>query len=194
MISRTSPAFTVVPTSTNGFAPGSGARYAVPTIGEATTPGCREGSTAPGDATGTAADMISMPCEAAGATLTAVEVTLRATRRRRPSCSISISVRPVSSSRCANARMASSSISTLPLATSFLCGRRPTASSLRVPADGGEPVDREPVALDPEAADHGFRPLGDVGIVSEGLALVDIGDVHFDHRQLHAQDRVENGD
>src|SRR5262245_26341075 len=38
-ISSVSPATTLLPTSTNGIAPGSGPRYAVPTMGEVTTPG-----------------------------------------------------------------------------------------------------------------------------------------------------------
>src|SRR5882724_5029373 len=40
MISSVCPTDTLVPTSTNGLAPGSEDQYAVPTIGEGTTPGC----------------------------------------------------------------------------------------------------------------------------------------------------------
>src|ERR1700724_4410027 len=40
MITSVCPADTLLPTSMNGLAPGSGDQYAVPTIGEGTTPGC----------------------------------------------------------------------------------------------------------------------------------------------------------
>src|SRR5262249_22828261 len=33
-----------------------------------------------------------------------------------------------------------------------------------------------------------------VGVVAEAFARVDVGDVHFDRRHVHAEDRVEDGD
>src|SRR5260221_6849807 len=45
MMTRVWPTATLVPTSTNGRAPGSDAQYTVPTIGEGTAPGCFATST-----------------------------------------------------------------------------------------------------------------------------------------------------
>src|SRR4051812_1321574 len=56
MISRVCPTETFVPTSMNGLAPGSDAQYAVPTIGEGTTPGCLARSMLPDGPTTTGAE------------------------------------------------------------------------------------------------------------------------------------------
>src|SRR3954451_11606033 len=47
MISRVWPAMTLSPTVTNTGLPGSGERYAVPTIGDLTAPGCLPTSAGP---------------------------------------------------------------------------------------------------------------------------------------------------
>src|SRR5438270_865321 len=48
MMSSVSPTTTLLPRSTNGAEPGAAPRYAVPTIGEVTAPGCLAGSAGAG--------------------------------------------------------------------------------------------------------------------------------------------------
>src|SRR6185437_7512578 len=45
-----------------------------------------------------------------------------------------------------------------------------------------------------EAADHRLGRLGDVGVLPEFFARVDIGDVDLDDRNFQRQQRVKNGD
>src|SRR4029450_3037255 len=161
-INSVSPILTLLPTSMNGLPPGSGAAYAVPTIGEITTPGCFEGSIGL-----TAA---SVPGCGATSTRTAVEggaakVAARATRTRLPSCSISISVRPVSSSSLVSSWINSRS-------TMLVFGDFPIAcpsgadhcvnvrhhfrrSTFLLGAEqAGETGDCQCIAVDAEAGDH----------------------------------------
>src|SRR5262249_24720475 len=181
--------------STNGRAPGSGARYAVPAIGEVTAPGCLAGSTGAGAGIGRATGGVAAAGATAGSSTDVGTCTTggrRATRTRMPFCSISISSRPVSSSRSASSWISSRSIATLLfcIARFESCMAR---SALGARADqGGKPDDGEAVALDPQAADHAARHARDVGLVAEAFARVDVADVHLDDRDLHREDRVEN--
>src|SRR5262249_17091891 len=125
--------------------------------------------------------------------MTAAPAACRATRRRRPSCSTSISLRPNSSSKAVSSRIASSSIAILRSEPS--CDLGATASALGRCADhGGKPADCECVAADAEAADHRARGLRNIGIVAEALARVDVGDVDLDHRNAGREDGVEDRD
>src|SRR3990172_4936532 len=155
-------------------------------MGEITTPGCLAGSNgaATDSATGCGAGWLTARTGAGAAATTA----LRATRTRWPFCSISISVRPVSSRSLVSSWMSLWS-------TSEVFGDFAIGSAFFFRAEqAGEPGDRQRIAVDAEAADHRLRRLRHVGILPEAFALVDIGEVDFDHRQLHRQQRVENGD
>src|SRR5262245_623143 len=157
-INSVSPVLTLLPTSMNGLPPGSGAAYAVPTIGDITTPGCFEGSIG------------SVPGCGATSTRTAVDggaapVTARATRTRLPSCSISISVSPVSSSSLVSSWISSRS-------TMLVLGDFPIAcpsgadhcvnvrhhfrrSTFLLGAEqAGETGDCQCITVDAEAGDH----------------------------------------
>src|SRR5579862_42297 len=149
------------------------------------TPGCFEGSSG--------ALSCSSGSDVAGAAArdaAATGIPARATRTRWPSCSISISVRPVSSSSLVSSRMRSR------LTTATFGGFATIRFlNLRFYADQGrEAADRQRISLDAEAGNYGFRRLRHVGILPEAFARVDIGDVNFDDRHLHRQERVENGD
>src|SRR5262245_59951518 len=178
MIRSVSPALTVLPTSIKGLAPGSGAAYAVPTIGEMTTPGCFEGSIGLTAASAGACGGATSTRTAAGA---AVAFAPRATRTRRPSCSSSISVRPVSSKSFVSSWMRSWStidLGDLPIRRSIF---------LFSADQGREAGDGQHIAVDAETGDHCLCRLGNIRIVPEGFALVDVCDVDFDrrHRRLH---------
>src|SRR5437899_1134110 len=142
---------------------------------------------------------------ATGTGVVAATLMLRATRRRRPARSISISVRLVSSSRSASSRIsADSSLENFAAALSsgwramfldpnVLCDEG--ASGFGLDAElGGEALDGEAVALDAEAAERGEGRARGVGVVTETLAGVDVGHVHFDGRNLHREQRVMQGD
>ena len=58
----------------------------------------------------------------------------------------------------------------------------------------GDAAEGELVALRAAADDDAVRPERDVGVVAEALALVDVGDVHLDHRPLEGVEGVEDGD
>ena len=69
------------------------------------------------------------------------------------------------------------------------------ASSLWPSADlGGKARYRKPVAVDAEAADRGEGGLGRKGVVAKTLAGMDVADVDFDGRNLHADDGVVQRD
>src|SRR5262249_45870647 len=50
------------------------------------------------------------------------------------------------------------------------------------------------VTLRAEAGDDTRRHARDVGVLAEGLALVDVGDVHLDDREITSAERVQNRD
>ena len=104
----------------------------------------------------------------------------RTTRMRLSFSAISISVRPVSFSTAASARIASGSN-----------GMRVMRSFQQEVRHGGQ---RQRVAADAETADHADGGLRDVGVLTEFLAPVDVGDVHLDHRQVGRQQRVHQRD
>ena len=54
----------------------------------------------------------------------------------------------------------------------------------------GEAVDRERIALDAEAADHGLGGKRNIGMVAPGLARMDVADVALDRRHADALDGV----
>src|SRR5574339_1011583 len=143
-----------------------------------TTPGCLDGSISLDAVSAAAGDGATSTRTAAGA---AVAVVPRATRTRRPSCSISISVRPVSSRSLVNSWM--SSWSTIDLGD--LPIRRSTF--LFCVDDAGEAGDRQHIAVDAETGDHCPCCLGNIRIVPEGFALVNVGDVDLNrgHCRLH---------
>src|SRR5438270_346560 len=67
------------------------------------------------------------------------------------------------------------------------------SSALRLGADQSrQPGDGERITFDAKAADDRLRSLRDVGVVAEFLALMDVGDVHFDGRNANREDRIEN--
>src|SRR3954449_9924663 len=210
MISSGSPAFTVLPMSTNGFAVGSGERYAVPTICDVTTPGCFAGSAGRGaDVTAGAgatagiggtcepppAPTVVTPRRGAGGAgrgappppppATTFVTAWRATRTRKPSRSTSISPRPVSSSSFASSRIRSCS----PKVPPGLCEKqlfRFGANQARQPLNGKR------ITLDAKAANDCLRAFRDVGVVAEFLALMNVGDVHFDGRDGSREDSIED--
>ena len=106
-IKSVSPSDTLSPTLTKGGLPGSGATYTVPTIGEGTAPGGGPLGAAGLSAAGAGAAAIGAAPDDA---VTIVPPTCLATRNRKPPCSISISVRPVSANRSASSRMAAESM------------------------------------------------------------------------------------
>src|SRR5450755_3378988 len=109
-------------------------------MGEITTPGCFDGSS--GAAIGCGAGAAA----ARGAVKAGAEA-LRATRTRWPSCSISISVKPVSSRSLVNSRIKSRS--TIGAFGAFAIER--FRSLLRFGADhAGQPGDRQRVAVGAE--------------------------------------------
>src|SRR4051794_19911911 len=59
---------------------------------------------------------------------------------------------------------------------------------------GGEAIDREPVAVDAEAAQRGEGGLGGEGMMAEILAGVDVADVNLDGRDLYRHQRVMQRD
>ena len=110
----------------------------------------------------------------------------RTTRMRLSFSAISISVRPVSVSTAASARIASGSNG---------MRRHASAPSLSASSSSAIAVQRQRVAAD--AAAGRSRPtadLGDVGVLAELLAAVDVGHVHLDHRQFDGQQRVHQRD
>jgi hypothetical protein len=50
------------------------------------------------------------------------------------------------------------------------------------------------IAAGAEACDHGFSGFRHIGILPKAFTRVNIRDVHFDHRNLQHQQRVEDGD
>src|SRR5262249_41602478 len=70
-----------------------------------------------------------------------------------------------------------------------------TASALAPSGDQpGQPLDRQRVALDAEAAQARPRHRRDMGAMAEALARKDVADVDLDNGQLDRGDRVANGD
>ena len=55
-----------------------------------------------------------------------------------------------------------------------------------------EPPQRQLVALGAEAGDDAVGAERYVGVVAEGLALVDVGDVHLDDREFEGIQRVKD--
>src|SRR5918995_3823803 len=101
-----------------------------------------------------------------------VRFTPRATLIRLPSCSTSISVRPVSSSRAASSRI--KSLSKLP--PCFVMGGLVSLSLRLAGGDrSGQRLDGKLVTYRSEAADHTPHGLGDIGMLAEGFAGEDIG-------------------
>ena len=45
-----------------------------------------------------------------------------------------------------------------------------------------------------ESGDHADRGRADIGVMTEAFTLVDIAEVHFDHRQFGGVQRIEQGD
>src|ERR1700738_3196325 len=132
---------------------------------------------------------------------------LRATRTRRPARSISISVRPVSSSSNASSRI--SALSSLlnfgfvlssgwramifdPELSKWWRGGR---SGFGLGADPrGKAIDREPVTVDAEAAKRRESGARGEGMMTEILAGVNIADMHLDGRNFHRHQRVMQRD
>src|SRR5690348_7562988 len=112
-ISKVSPAFTVSPASTNGFAPGSGERKAVPTIGDLTVFPETSSSAAPRSSLAWIGGALSAGAAAAGAGAGAAPNTGAASRatliRRSPSWT-SISVSSLSERSFASSRTSLGSI------------------------------------------------------------------------------------
>src|SRR5690242_20803711 len=94
----------------------------------------------------------------------------RATRTRTPSRSTSISLRPVSSMSFASSRIRSCSLTCPASSDLFRFGAN----------HAGQSLNSQRIALDAEPADHRLRTLGDVGVMAEFLALMNVGDVDFD--------------
>src|SRR5690349_7997950 len=127
---------------------------------------------------------------------------LRATRRRRPARSISISVRLVSSNSSASSRMSalssyledlSAGWRAMVLIRNFLSGDGEVRQALVLGLDadfGGKTGYREPVALDAEAGEAGKGGHGGEGMMPKAFAGVNVGDVDFHRRNVHALDRV----
>src|SRR5665213_729891 len=114
----------------------------------------------------------------------------RTTRMRRSPTAYSISLRPVSSSSAASARMRSPSTARSP---GFAITRSPIS---RLPIGGDEArhrLQRQEIALAAQTADHAGRGEADIGAMAEALAPEDVGDVHLDDRQGGSAQRVENG-
>src|SRR5260370_5475468 len=184
-------------------------------MGEGTTPGCFARSAA---AAGAADAAEAADAETPGWKLAGIEAAiemLRATRTRRPARSISISVRLVSSSSKASSRMSALS-SRLKFAADLVSGLLAMLlirNSWVVTADasgfdvrflmsgfcfganfGGKAVDREPVAVDAEAAKRSEGGFGGEGMMPETLASVNVADVHFDGWNFHRDQRVVQRD
>src|SRR5665647_2322761 len=159
-------------------------------MGESTTPGCLLASSGALTDSATGCGAGALGTYGAGAAAATVP---RATRTRWPSCSISISVSPVSSRSLVSSRIKAWS-------TSGVFGDFAIEDSglvLFFDADqSGQSCDRQRVAVDPEAADHRFGGLRHIGIMPETFTRVNVGDVDFDRRHLclYRQQRIENGD
>src|SRR5689334_20381299 len=145
-------------------------------MGDVTRPGCFATSEAAAAAGAMAGAPAGTPTIGAATT-----VPPRPTRTRRPARSISISVRPVSSSSLASSRMSSLSI---PLPLSAIVSSLDAMSALALAGKSGEAVDRKRIACDAEAADHGLGGKRHIGVVTPRLAGVDVADMGLDHRHL----------
>src|SRR5512132_3121769 len=159
-------------------------------MGEVITPGCFAGSSGTGSRPGS---VTSAAPAGARDDAGAPPCVWRATRTRSPSRSNSISLSPVSSSSRASSRTISGSIASFSL---FLFLRSPVMSSaLAARADQrGQPVDRERVAGNAEAAQAGLGHRGDVGMMAKTLARETIADMDFDHGQRDCGNRIADGD
>src|SRR5690606_5144703 len=85
---------------------------------------------------------------------------------------------------------------TIPLVT---CAGRGIAPKDRpgkslLPQDRGQTPQRQQIALGPAAGDHPLGAGADEGMVPEGLAPVDVRDMHLDHRPVIGVQRVEDRD
>src|SRR5262249_8608179 len=112
----------------------------------------------------------------AAATGAATTAGARPTRTRRPARSISISVRPGSSSSFASSRIRSWSIAGL---SSAMLGSSRAYSAL--PGHRGDAVDGERVAANAEAGDDRLGDERHIGVVPPGFARVDVADMSLDH-------------
>src|SRR5215207_3354404 len=136
-----------------------------------------------------------LPEAGAGAGATTGTVTaparLRATRMRRSPFSTSISDKPVSAISFASSRTRSVSKG-MSLAIPSLA-----VSMLRFRAfaqDGRHGVQSEMIAHDAEAADHADADRRQHRMMTEGLAGVDVGDVHLDRDGAAPRDGVPESD
>src|SRR6476646_6790711 len=141
-------------------------------MGESTTPGCLAGSS------GAGLDS-AIACTIGGAlratTGAGAGAALRATRTRMPSCSISISVRPVSSRSLVSSWI--SSRSTIVFGDFAIAGH---STFLLGVEQTGKAGNCQRVAVNAEPGDHRLCRFRYVRILPEALARVDIGDVHLD--------------
>ena len=60
------------------------------------------------------------------------------------------------------------------------------------PRQGG--AQREFIALGTQPADHAHRDVGEIGVGAEGLAGMDVGQVHLDEGDGHRQQGIAQGD
>ena len=177
MMSSVSPAFTLLPTSTNGLAPGSGAAIGgadhrrgddARMLGRIDRRGRRRRATGCGGA-----------CSGAAATLA---LTAIAPRRDAHAQAVVLDLDFGQAGFVEQLGELADQI----LVDRGVFGRSlpcaPCSALAPLRRSCGEPVDRERIALDAEAADHGLGGQRDVGMMAEGLARMDVGDVALDHR------------
>src|SRR3990170_3718830 len=122
-----------------------------------------------------------------------VRFTPRATLIRLPSCSTSISVRPVSSRSAASSRI--KSLSKLPPGC-VMGGVLSLPPLLRLAGRdrGGQRLDRKLVAYRPETADHTPHGFGDIRMMAKWLAGENVRQMHLDRRNRASQQRIQHGD
>src|SRR6478735_5965557 len=78
---------------------------------------------------------------------------------------------------------------TVAVKSEFLGGRR-----LVLDGEGGDAAERQLVALHAAADDDAVGAERDEGVVAEGLALVDVRDMHLDHGAFEGVERVQDRD
>ena len=122
-----------------------------------------------------------------------VRLTPRATLTRLPSCSTSISVRPVSSSRSASSRISclSKEAGLVPAAGVFVLGHQLGLLPAIRPC---ERLDGQFVAVCSEPADHALHGLGDIRMVAKRLARENVRQMHLDGRNGAGEQSVQHGD